>query len=361
MWVYGDASQIFRGRQVNNKTKPTSSAQMDTPQTGINRRKSLQGMAGVLASLTAPTFLSSAAWAQDKFPNKPITLIVPWTAGGPSDGVLRAFAESASRTLGVPVVCENKPGAGGILGASAMVGAKPDGYTITQLPLGIYRLPHMQKTNFDPIKDLTHIACLTGYTFCIAASMDAPFKTLKEMVAFAKANPGKLEYGHTGTGTTPHLAIEEFSQKAGIQLNPIPYKGAAEILQSILGGHIRMMSSTTEVIPLAKEGKLRLLATLGSQRSKALPDVPTVKESGWDTISESPFGIGGPKGMDPAVVRVLQDAFKKTLDDARVIETLDKFYQPTIYMNSEDYTKYAVRTFEAERTTVERLGLAKKS
>ena len=98
-----------------------------------------------------------------------------------------------------------------------------------------------------------------------------------------------------------------------------------------------------------------------SKRTKAFPDVATVKENGWDTISESPFGIGGPKGMDPAVVRVLNDAFKKTLDDPKVIETLDKFYQPVIYMNSEDYTKYAVRTFEAEKATVERLGLAKKT
>jgi tripartite-type tricarboxylate transporter receptor subunit TctC len=274
--------------------------------------------------------------------------------------VLRAFAESASRILGVSVVCENKPGAGGILGASAMMTAKPDGYTITQLPLGVYRIPHMQKTNFDPVKDLTHIACLTGYTFCIASTLDAPFKTLKEMVAYAKANPGKLEYGHTGTGTTPHLAIEDFSQKAGIELNPIPFKGAAEILQAIFGGHIRMASSTSEIIPLVKEGKLRLLSTLGSKRTKAFPDVPTVKESGWDTISESPFGIGGPKGMDPAIVRVLQDTFKKTLDDPKVIATLDQYYQPTIYMGSEDYSKYAVRTFESERATVERLGLAKK-
>jgi tripartite-type tricarboxylate transporter receptor subunit TctC len=274
---------------------------------------------------------------------------------------LRAFAESASRILGVSVVCENKPGAGGILGASAMMSAKPDGYTITQLPLGIYRIPHMQKTNFDPVKDLTHIACLTGYTFCIASTLDAPFKTLKEMVAYAKANPGKLEYGHTGTGTTPHLAIEDFSQKAGIELNPIPFKGAAEILQAIFGGHIRLASSTSEIIPLVKEGKLRLLSTLGSKRTKAFPDVPTVKESGWDTISESPFGIGGPKGMDPAIVRILQDAFKKTLEDPKVIATLDQYYQPTIYMNSEDYSKYAVRTFESERLTVERLGLAKKT
>ncbi len=326
----------------------------------ITRRQTLQGLAGSLASLGAPALLSPQAWAQDKFPSKPISLIVPWPAGGPSDAVLRAFAESASRALGVAVVPDNKPGAGGILGATAMVSAKPDGYTLTQLPLGIYRLPHMQKTNFDPIKDITHIACLTGYTFCLAASMDAPFKTLQEMVAYAKANPGKLEYGHTGTGTTPHLAVEEFCQKAGMVLNPIPYKGAAEILQAILGGHIRLMSSTTEVMPLVKEGKLRLLATLGSKRAKAFPDVPTVKESGWDTVSESPFGIGGPKGMDPAVVRVLHEAFKKTLDDPKVIETLDRFNQPVIYMNSEDYTKYAQRTYEAERATVERLGLAKK-
>jgi tripartite-type tricarboxylate transporter receptor subunit TctC len=321
------------------------------------------------AALLATTVISASAFiaplaaqAQaDVYPNKPITLIVPWTPAGPSDAVLRAFAESASRILGVPVICENKPGAGGALGAAAMVGARPDGYMLTQLPLGIYRQPHMQKTNYDPVKDITHIACLTGYTFCIAASLDAPFKTLKEMVAYAKANPGKLEYGHTGTGTTPHLAIEDFSQKAGIELNPIPYKGAAEIMQSILGGHLRMASSTTEIIPLVKEGRLRLLATLGSKRTKAFPDVATVKENGWDTISESPFGIGGPKGMDPAIVRVLNDAFKKTLDDPKVIETLDKFYQPVIYMNSEDYTKYAVRTFEAEKATVERLGLAKKT
>lgn len=327
----------------------------------LTRRQTLQQVAGALAGVALPALLGHSALAQDKYPSKPITLIVPWTPAGPSDAVLRAFAESLGRVLGVSVVVENKPGAGGILGASAMVGAKPDGYVLTQLPLGIYRLPHMQKTNFDPLKDITHISCLTGYTFCIAAGMDAPFKTLKEMVAYAKANPGKLEYGHTGTGTTPHLAMEDFSQKAGIELNPIPYKGAAEIMSAILGGHLRMASSTTEIIPLVKEGKLRLLSTLGSKRTKAFPDTPTVKESGWDTISESPFGIGGPKGMDPAVVRVLDAALKKTLEDPKVLDMLDRFYQPVIYMNSDEYTRYAARTYEAERATVERLGLAKKT
>jgi len=321
-----------------------------------NRRQALSLAAGGAALLAAPSL-----FAQDKFPSRPITLIAPWPAGGSSDAIMRAFGQSASKILGVPVVIENKPGVGGTLGASAMLQAKPDGYTITQLPLGIYRLPHMQNMPFNPVTDITHIVCLTGYTFGIACTADAPFKNLKEMVAFAKANPGKLEYGHTGTGTTPHLAIEEFSEKAGIKLNPIPFKGSAEIMQAILGGHIRVMSGTTEFAPHVQSGKLRLLATLGSQRNKAFPDVPTVKESGWDTITESPFGIGGPKNMDPAVVKVLHDAFKATLDDPEVKAALDKFFQPTIYMNTADYTAYAQRTFAAEKATIERLGLAKKS
>ena len=326
---------------------------MSTP---LNRRQVIASA----AALAAPAILPAHVLAQDKYPNRPIKLIAPWPTGGSSDAVMRAFGESASKALGVPVVIENKPGAGGTLGAAAMVNAAPDGYTLTQLPLGIYRLPHMQTMTFDPVKDLTHIICLTGYTFGIACTADAPFKTLKEMVAYAKANPGKLEYGHTGTGTTPHLAIEEFSDKAGIQLNPIPFKGSAEIMQAILGGHIRVMSGTTEFAPHVQSGKLRLLATLGRQRNKAFPDVPTVKESGWDTITESPFGIGGPKGMDPAIVKVLHDAFRKTLEDPAVLATLDKFFQPVIYMNSADYQAYGERTFKAEKATIERLGLAKK-
>ena len=320
----------------------------------LSRRQLLQTFSGILSG---GSLLANAA---EKFPSKSITLIAPWPAGGGSDALMRAFAESASRVLGVTVVVENKPGAGGTMGAAAMVNAKPDGYTLTQLPLGVYRLPHMQKVLFDPVKDLTHIVGLTGYTFGIVATADAPFKTIKDMVTYAKANPGKLEYGSTGTGTTPHLAMEEFSQKAGMVLNHIPYKGSAEIMQAILGGQIRVMCGIPEYAPWVKEGKLRLLATLGRHRTKAFPDVPTVKESGWDTISESPFGIGGPKHMDPAVVSVLHDAFKKTLDDPKVLELLDKFAQPLIYMSTDEYTRYAQHTYDAEKTTIERLGMAKK-
>ncbi|MCV2368850.1 tripartite tricarboxylate transporter substrate binding protein [Roseateles oligotrophus] len=302
-----------------------------------------------------------SAWASpERFPARPITLICPWPPGGSSDAVMRAFAESAAAALGVPVVVESRPGVGGTLGATAMLRAAPDGYTLTQLPLGIYRLPHMQKMPFDPLKDLTHVIGLSGYTFGLAAMLDAPYKSLQEMVAWARAHPGMLTYGHTGTGTTPHLAVEEFAHLAGFKTQDVPFKGSAEITQAILGGHVQMMSGTLEFAPHVRAGKLRLLATLGSQRTKAFPDTPTVKESGWDTVTESPFGIGGPKGMDPAVVRVLHDAFKKTLMDPKVLETLDKFQQPVIYKSTEEYGRYAVRIFEAERLTIARMGLAKK-
>lgn len=327
------------------------------PNPPLTRR---QVIARTAALAAAPALVSPWARAQDRYPNRPITLIAPWPTGGSSDALMRAFAEAAGRALGGTVIVENKPGAGGTLGAAAMVNAKPDGYLLTQLPLGIYRIPHMQKTSFDPVKDLTHIVCLTGYTFGLAARPDAPYKTLKEMVAYARANPGKVNYGHTGTGTTPHLAIEEFATKAGIELQDIPYKGSAEILQAILGGHIPLMSGTTEFAPHVMAGKLNLLATLGSKRNKAFPNVPTVKESGWDTVTESPWGIGGPKNMDPALVKVIHDGFKKTLEDPRVLDTLDKFYMPTIYMDTAEYTAYAARTYAAEKATIDRLKAAGK-
>jgi tripartite-type tricarboxylate transporter receptor subunit TctC len=323
-----------------------------------SRRHNLKKTASLIA---APALVSPWARAQDKFPSGPITLICPWPPGGSSDAAVRAIGDALGKALGgATVIVSNKPGAGGTLGATAMLSAKPDGYTLTQLPLGIYRLPHMQKMAFHPVNDITHIACMTGYTFGIACSADAPYKTIKDMVAWAKANPGKLSYGHTGVGTTPHLAFEEFATIAGFTTNPVPYKGSADILQAILGGQVPVMSGTTEFVPHVQSGKLRFLATLGRSRNKAFPDVPTVKESGWDTINESPFGFGGPKGMDPALVKTLESAFAKVNQDPKVLEIYDKFFQPVIWMDSAEYTRYATRTFAQERATIERMGLLNK-
>lgn len=161
--------------------------------------------------------------ARRNSPGRPIRLICPWSAGGSTDAVLRALGESAGKALGQQIVIENKGGAGGMLGAAELVGAKPDGYTLSQLPHGVFRIPHMQKTSFDTLKDFTWIVCLTGYTFGLVVPADSPIKSVKDLVDYAKANPGKFTYGSTGTGTRPHLAVEEFAQRAGIQLNHIPF------------------------------------------------------------------------------------------------------------------------------------------
>ena len=150
------------------------------------------------------------------YPARPIKYICPWPAGGSTDVVMRSLAESASKALGQQVVVENKPGAGGMLGAVEMLNARPDGYTLCQIPQGAFRIPHMQKVSYDTLRDFTWIACLTGYTYGIVVQSESPIKSIKDLVDFAKANPGKFSYGSTGTGTSPHLAVEEFAQKAGI-------------------------------------------------------------------------------------------------------------------------------------------------
>lgn len=312
-----------------------------------------------VAGTAALVALPRLAFAQ-AFPSRPIRYICPWPAGGSTDAVIRAFAESAAKTLGQTIVVDNKPGAGGMLGANELVNAKPDGYTLSQLPHGVFRIPHMQKAQFDTLKDFTWIACLTGYTFGLVVPADSTIKSIKDFVAYAKANPGKLSYGSTGTGTSPHLAIEEFAQRAGIELNHVPFKGNADNMQAILGGHTMAASDATGWAPHVASGKLRLLATYGSQRTKRWPDVPTLTELGYKTVSDSPFGVCGPKGMDAGLVRTLHDAFKKTLEDPAVLATLEKFDQNVLYMNTETYTRFARETFVAEKATIERLGLANK-
>ncbi|MEI6382755.1 MAG: tripartite tricarboxylate transporter substrate binding protein [Betaproteobacteria bacterium] len=320
----------------------------------FTRRQVLKTSGLLAASIAAPAFSQA-------YPARTIRFICPWQAGGSTDIVIRSWAESVSKILGQQIIVDNRGGAGGTLGAVELVNAKPDGYTISQLPHGVFRIPHMQKTQFDTLKDFTWIACLTGYTFGLVVPADSPIKTIKDLVEFAKAKPGVFTYGSTGVGTSPHLAVEEFAQRAGIQLNHIPFKGNTENMQAVLGGHTMSASDATGWAPHVDSGRLRLIATYGSKRTKRWSQVPTLDELGYKTVSDSPFGVCGPKGMDPAIVRVLHDAFRKTLDDPNVVATLDKYDQPVIYMNTETYTKWARDTYESEKITIERLGMAQKT
>ena len=321
----------------------------------IARRQILQaGLAGA-ASIALP------ALAQSNFPSRPIKLICPWPAGGSTDAVMRVIGESAARILNNPVVIENKGGASGMLGPNELVNAKPDGYTLSQLTIGVLRLPHMQKMQFDPLVDFTYVACLTGYTFGIVVRSDSPIKSIKDLVAYAKAKPGEFTFGSTGNGTTPHLAVEEFAMKAGIKLQHVPFKGNADGMQALLGGHVMSHSDATGWGPHVEAGTCRLLATYGSKRTKRWSNIPTLNELGYDTVSDSPFGIGAPKGMDPAVTRKLHDVFKATLEDPKVLASFEKYDQSVIYMNTEEYTKFARENFLKEKKLIEQLGLTRQS
>ena len=309
-----------------------------------------------LAALAAWFLASHAAIAQT-FPAKPVTLICPWPVGGSSDLVLRSFAEAAGKQLGQTVVIENRPGASGTLGAVAMVTARPDGYLLTQTPITVFRIPHLQKVAFDPIRDITYIIGLTGYTFGVVVRTDAQWKTFKELIDYAKANPGKVSYGTPGAGTSLHITMEEIAANNGVKFLHVPYKGVAENIQALLGGHIDVTADSTGWAPQVDGGRARLLVTWGAERTKRWPSVPTLKDLGYGIVSDSPFGIAGPKGMDPAVVKALHDAFRRAMDDPNYLKTLERYDQPVKYMTGAEYTAYARNQFEQDRVMMEKLGL----
>jgi tripartite-type tricarboxylate transporter receptor subunit TctC len=316
----------------------------------------------LVAGLFVATMMVVAGSANaQNYPVKPITLIVPWPAGGPTDIVMRAIAEAASKHLGQPIIVDNKAGGGGTVGPAAMAAtAKPDGYTIAQMPITVYRLPLMQKVTYNPDTDFTFIAHLTGYVFAAFANTNTPFKTWADVVEYARKNPGKVTYASPGAGTSLHVAMEQIADKEGIKLTHVPFKGAAEVNTAVAGGHTMLGASGLSVKPLVDAGKVRFLNVWTAQRVKSLPDIPTLKELGYPWVFDSPFGIAGPKNMDPKIVAVLHDAFKKALDDPTVTKALDQFEMVVNYKNTEDYRASVKEVTAMEKSLMERLGLLKK-
>jgi tripartite-type tricarboxylate transporter receptor subunit TctC len=314
----------------------------------------------LVASAALPA-LPGFARAQGVYPNRPITLVVPWPAGGSTDRHLRMLAEIAGKHLGQNIIIENKPGAGGTLGPSTVAQtAKPDGYTITQYPLGLLRIPHMQKVAWHPINDFTHIIGVSGYTFGFTVRADSPYKTFNDYIEAARKQPGKLDYGSTGIGSSPHLLMEEVAGNAKVQLTHVPFKGNADLQQALLGGHVQAQSDATGWDKFVDGGQMRLLVTFGEQRTKRWPDVPTAKDLGYGVVSSSPYGIAGPKGMEPAVVKTLHDAFRKAMDDPKHLEVLAQLNQEVWYRSGDDYAAWARETFARDKALIERLGLAAK-
>ena len=315
--------------------------------------------AALVGASALPFAAAGAARAQAKFPDRPIRLIIPWAAGGPADAGFRILAQSVSKKLGQQVIVDNKAGASGIMGAMALQEAKPDGYTISQMHMSVLRQPLLNKQlTYNPINDLTYILQITGFVMGVVVRADAPWKTLPELLAYAKANPGKLNWGTLGIGSTQHLAMERVGiAQGGLSWTHAPYRGTADTLRALLGGEIDFASESSGWAPMVEAGQLRLLAVFTAERAKRFPDVPTVKELGIDVVIDSPGGLIGPKGMDPAVVAVLADAFRAAAQEPEHLKFLENMDQPLILLDGPAYKAAMAKTYEEEKELLRRLNL----
>ncbi len=315
------------------------------------RRHLILGSLGSVAALAAPR-----AFAQG-WPDKAITFICPWPAGGTADITMRALCTAAAKGLGQTIVVENRAGASGMLGLRALATARPDGYTIGQVPISVTRFSQLGTVPVDPLKDLTYIARTSGQTFGVAVRAESPYKTLKDLVAAAKAAPGKITYASAGIGGATHVGMEEFAAAAGVQFNHIPYKGGAPALQDTLGGQVDALADSSSWAPHVKSGKLRLLATWGAKRTADFPEVPTLRDVGYDVVVDAPNGVGAPKGIDPAIEKRLRDAFKAAAASPDFVAACAKIDAPLMYLDGPDYAAYIAATYKKETQLIEKLNL----
>ena len=301
-----------------------------------------------------PTTTSSG----QAYPNRPITLLHAYSAGGSSSVILRALAESAGKALGQRMIVEDRPGAGGAVAPTHMLkSGKPDGYILSQLPQPLLRIPHIQKTEFDVLNDFTWIIRIIDYTYAMVVKPDAPWKNVADLVKYAQANPGKLTYATSGVGVTMHMAMENLATIGGIKWVHVPHRQTTDMMNAVIGGQVDILSSAISYAPLVEAGKIRVLAILSANRVKRWPHIPTVREQGFDVNASSSYGIGGPRGMDPRIVKLLHDTFRKGLDEPEFLKLLDRYDTVRSYMNTEDYTRWAREQYAIEKNVVEKFGL----
>ncbi|MFC4927196.1 Bug family tripartite tricarboxylate transporter substrate binding protein [Delftia deserti] len=299
---------------------------MSDQTTHFTRRRGLQALAA--ASLTALGALSgTAALAQDGFPSKPITILVPFAAGGTTDILARIVAQALQQELGQTVIVDNKPGAGGNIGAVAAARAPADGYTLFMGTVGTHAINAAlyAKPGFDPIKDFSPLTRVANVPNLLVAHPSQPFKTVKEMIAYARANPGKLNYGSSGSGSSIHLSGELFRSMTGLDMVHVPYKGSAPAITDLLGNQIAIMfDNMPSAIQHVRSGKLRPIAVTTAKRSPELPDVPTVAEAGVPGYeATSWFGLWTQAKTPAAVQQRLYTAIAKVLKDPAVVKKIN--------------------------------------
>lgn len=277
-------------------------------------------LSGIAALTTLACGVSGNATAQDTYPIRPITLVVPFPAGGVTDVVARELAQRLGSALGQPVVVDNRAGAGGNIGTQVVARAAPDGYTLGVLTVSALSIgPHLsRKLPFDPSRDFTPITNLVNTPGAVIAGPATPFNTFSEFVKYAKANPGKVTYASVGPGSIPHLTAEILAKAVKVDMVHVPYKGAAPAMQDLIASHVDLSFETSLATTMTYHAnkRIKVLAITGPSRVSVLPDVPTVAESGYPAFGvQGWFGLLGPRGLPPAIVEKLNKAAVQAFAD----------------------------------------------
>lgn len=301
--------------------------------------------------------------AQTKFPTRPINFYISAPPGGYFDLVTRPMCEYASKALGQPVVPINKAGAATTLAPTLVKAMAPDGYNISQISTAMFSLPPQQDVNYDPAKDFTYICTTVQAGLGIVVKADSPWKSIKELAAYAKANPNKVKYGTANPRGNLHFAMVDIGEREGIQWEMVPFLSGNDVVASLLGGHVQVISQGPEWIPHVEAGTMRLLAVVAAQRSKRFPDVPCTKELGYDHFDGS-LGVVGPAGMPRPVVDILANTLKDSLKEPSLLKVLEVLDGYPSFRGPEEYAKFVAEALPRYRNFIEKhkqlLGIGKK-
>lgn len=295
-----------------------------------------------VALLSESCFGFQLGGKKNNFPAKPITMIVPYGPGGSSDVVARLLSNAALKYFNRPIIIENKPGAASVLGLNALGDAAPDGYTVGISNNGMVLQTLVGTPKYNYVEDLSAIAQVGYVPFVLLVKYDAPWKTLEEFTKYAKENPNKIKYGHTGVGNTTQITAALYAKLAGIQIEQIPFDGGGPLLTALLGGHIQaMVSNPLEIKEQLKAKRVRVLAIADTKRMKdpLYKGVPTFKEKGYNDVVILWQGLAAPKGIPADVSKVLAEGFKKIINDPDVKKSLNDLGLVTEYLGPQEFQK----------------------
>jgi len=312
----------------------------------------------IVMGLFLTTFSTSVLAGE--WPSRPIRLTIAYGAGGTTDMTARLLASLLEKELGQTVICQNKPGGGGAVAASIAASQRPDGYnifTIVTAPAVI--TPHMQNVPFDPLSDFSYIARYGTWNLGVVVPADSPFNSFKELIAYAKQHPGGITYGISGTGTPQHLAMERVAMQEGIDWRAIPFKNGSDAVTAAMGKHVDLMAGATEWISQVRGKDMRLLAVLTEQKMQEFSSVPTLKELGYSITAPSILGIAGPKGMPEEVVKKLDKAIKKAVQDPKFVSLMDKIVMQVAYLDHEKFKAHVKESYAVQGEILKKAGLSK--